>query len=82
MDFCSPLWRLLALMKLCFFKQLPRLLSSEKQGEKHKLLRLHLGAERDFLQFQMIQMKVNDIKAKSVSRNETINLQKGNKKST
>lgn len=36
---------------------------------------------KEHLQFQMIQMKVNDIIAnESVSRNETINLQKGSKK--
>lgn len=31
-----------------------------------------------FRRFQMIQMKVNDIKAKSVARNAAINLRKGN----
>lgn len=40
----------------------------------YKLLRLHLGENSRF------EMKVNDIIAKSFSLNETINLQKGNKK--
>ena len=42
--------------------------------KKNKLLRLHLSENSQF------EMKVNDIIAKSVSLNETINLQKGNKK--
>lgn len=44
------------------------------KGKSCKLLRLHLGEDSQF------EMKVNDIIAKSASLNETINLQKGNKK--
>lgn len=48
--------------------------SEMHKGKSCKLLRLHLGEDSQF------EMKVNDIIAKSASLNETINLQKGNKK--